>query len=245
MGYDQCDAVSEKRYGRSRPLFDWMPRDCSMWSGADSACALLKGKTLMITGDSVAGQQFLSLTALLGGTFGHNSRAQSLTDASATACDDTVRLIYVRNDLVLWSPSNSDFHRVSSFDGSLLLEEWIEVASVPRSQYSFTILPTRQRSTSTRPPHTSTPHPSPLLALHSLLLQSLWQRASRDADLLLICSGHHFPHMANKLSARQGPDMASLRVNFPLRAINHTLSRAVAARSRWGHHPSTTIFMGA
>ena len=197
MGYDQCDSVSEKRDGSPRKLFDWSAKECTMrpWN-VESTCAALRGKLIMIVGDSLASQQFLSMTAMLGGKFGRNMNPRALTDVTSSVCGDTVRLLHARNDLVLWGMNYADFARVTTFDGSLLSAPWV-------------------------------------------------QRASRDADILVLGSGHHFPHMGTKLAARQGEDMAQARVNFPLRSLNYTLSSAVAARSRWGHNPASTILLSA
>eukprot|EP00966_Prymnesium_polylepis_P171131 3955923-Prymnesium_polylepis.2 len=196
MGYNQCDLVSETN-GVARKLFDWSATGCTMrrWDVA-STCAALRGKTIMMVGDSLAGQQFLSLTAMLGGKWGQNMQSRALTDVTSSVCGGSARIIHVRNDLVLWSMQHTDFARVTSFDGSILLAPWI-------------------------------------------------QRASREADILVIGSGHHFPHMGTKLAAKQGPEMAQARVNFPLRSLNYTLTNAVQARKRWGHLPESTILLSA
>ena len=65
-------------------------------------------------------------------------------DLTASACDDSTRLVFVRSDLLLWTHSIVDYHAVQRCDG-------------------FTIL-----------------HPFVI-------------RASRDADIVLLGVGHHFP----------------------------------------------------
>ena len=102
--YGRCDDVTEAR-GKIRQAYDWVPDHCSLQKiDHASACRALDGKQVMVAGDSTAGQLFLSLVLLLGGRFGRNSRRTSaISDLAASACDDRVRLIFVRNDLLLWT----------------------------------------------------------------------------------------------------------------------------------------------
>ena len=201
MKYDACDDPQRRRSAQVpkstlRTLYDWVPQACSLIElDHQLVCSIVRGKHIMVVGDSLAGQLFLSLSSLLQATYGKNMKGSALTDVTASACNDTVRLEYARNDLVMWSVASSDFNKVSRFDASLLLGPWAE-------------------------------------------------RAAR-ADVLIIDSGHHFPHMARKLAARQGTEMATTRATFPLRSINHTLANAVAARKYWGHHPSSLIMVSA
>ena len=90
-----------------RPQYEWVPRGCSLAHfDQRAACRLLAGKQVLLVGDSSVWQLFLSLVFQLGGELGIHGR----WDNTASACGDSVRLNFVRNDLLLWSaaPSEAD-----------------------------------------------------------------------------------------------------------------------------------------
>ena len=190
--YGRCDDLSLAR-GRTRQLYDWVPDNCELKPvERESACAVLSGKQLMIAGDSTAGQLFLSLVLLLGGRFGRNSRRTSaISDIPASVCDGRTRLIFVRNDLLLWTDHRSEYNRARACD--------------------------------------------PLLKADAFM-----QRAARDADILVLQAGHHFPASmeATATSGQQG--LERVRRAFFTRALNQAPT-AVARRARALAPPVTRV----
>ena len=146
-------------------------------------------------------QTFLSLVLMLGGRVGRDVKhGYVVADVTASACEGSTRLNFVRSDLLLWTQSVSDYASVRDCDG-------------------FTIL-------------------------HTFV-----QRASRDADVVLLGVGHHFPRslmLAEKWSKLEPADAAKrARVSFFVRNLNHTLHSLVAARAAWGRtDPSTVVVLG-
>ena len=64
-----------------------------------TTCELLRHRSILFVGDSTMVQMFGAFVMLLGGEFGRQHLGK---DVTASACNDTVRLNYVRNDLALW-----------------------------------------------------------------------------------------------------------------------------------------------
>ena len=147
----------------------------------------------MVAGDSTAGQLWYSLVVQLKGTFGKNSRAVSgLDEAVASDCNDTVRITFSRNDLLVLNPRYFAFFL--RFDGNVKLHPFAE-------------------------------------------------KAGRDADIVLLGTGHHFPSFVNSLSERFGakmPPNAFFHLN-----LNSTLAQIVNRRQRYGHHPSSTMLISS
>ena len=125
--YGQCDDRAE-RLGTRRDLYEWKTERCDLprWD-RERACAVFRGQQVVVAGDSTAGQLFLSLVLLLGGSFGRNSRHTStISDLTAVACDDAVRLNFVRNDLLLWSTHRSEFNRARECDRLLKADGFVQ-----------------------------------------------------------------------------------------------------------------------
>jgi len=156
------------------PLYGFSARDCSLRQfDHDSTCTLLRGKTLMFVGDSLAAQHYGSAARLLRATVG---RASKKNQETASACNDTVRLLYVRDDLLIWLPYS---------------HKWLGVANNIRAIDPF------------------------------LVLGNWHQRASRDADILVLSAQTHFPGFVQGLR-NDGPKnnprwLASMDVGFFLR----------------------------
>ena len=103
---------STKLAGRAtnivRRRYEWVPSSCSLARfDRRRACRALHGQQVLVAGDSVTAQFFLSLMLQLGGpsALGRNRRGGSavLKDLTASACEDAVRLNFVRNDLLTWT----------------------------------------------------------------------------------------------------------------------------------------------
>lgn len=85
---------------RQRALYDWVPQFCTLASYDHAAtCRLLHGRSILLVGDSTMEQLFAAFVLLLRGRAG---RPWMMKDVTASACGDTVRLNFVRNDLSLW-----------------------------------------------------------------------------------------------------------------------------------------------
>lgn len=191
--YGLCDDHTAKLGTEPRALYEWQPEACELPRfDAARACSLLAGKQLVVAGDSTAGQLFLSLVLLLGGRFGRNSRHTSaISDLTASACGDTTRLNFVRNDLLLWSTHRSEFNRARECDKLLKADGFV-------------------------------------------------QRAARDADLLILQTGHHFPATMEAASVTTWPDAHGLFTS----ALNHTMGHLLRARAAWGHSSQSVALMG-
>ena len=70
------------------------------------------------------------------------------------------------------------------------------------------------------------------------------QRAARDADVLILQAGHHFPASMDSTGVIGQPGLDRVRGAFFSRSLNHTLSALTKARLAWGFPPSSTIIMG-
>ena len=68
LRYDECDRQSPERQ-----RYEWLPSACSLLPlSREKMCSLLRGKSVLVVGDSLAAQLFLSLNGLLASTFGRN-----------------------------------------------------------------------------------------------------------------------------------------------------------------------------
>lgn len=81
------------------------------------------------------------------------------------------------------------------------------------------------------------------------ILHPFVMRASRDADIVLLGVGHHFPRalmLAEKWSTFSAPEAARrARVGFFSRNLNHTLASLLARRVVWGRkNPASVVILG-
>jgi len=111
--YGRCDDVSP-----NRQLYEWRPLSCLLEPfSRDSSCELLRGKQLLFAGDSTMWQLFLSFVMLHGGYLGRNLvHTSSASDISASACNDRVRAVFVRSDLLLWSNHHWEYTQARRTD---------------------------------------------------------------------------------------------------------------------------------
>ena len=117
-------AVARRRHNDkySCPAHQLHDYSCAPRFASSTSCqALLRNtssRQILFVGDSTSGQLFISFVLQLGGNFGSNSAfAHTLVDLAASACDDRVRLEYVRNDLLLWSNDRSDLQNTQRCTG--------------------------------------------------------------------------------------------------------------------------------
>ena len=188
-----------KLLGRARNVarqrYEWVPSRCSLVRfDRRKACRVLDGKQVLVAGDSATAQFFLSLMLQLGGprALGHNRRGGSavLKDLTASACEDTVRLNFVRNDLLTWTSQVDELRELG------------------------------KQCTSGR-----------------ALLQPFAGRV-RDADILILGTGHHYPHVPPH-------DGKESRDSVFLQSLNHTLSNVLRVRAEAGHAPQSVVLLGA
>ena len=188
-----------KLLGRARNVarqrYEWVPSRCSLVRfDRRKACRVLDGKQVLVAGDSATAQFFLSLMLQLGGprALGHNRRGGSavLKDLTASACEDTVRLNFVRNDLLSWTSQVDELRELG------------------------------KQCTSGR-----------------ALLQPFAGRV-RDADILILGTGHHYPHVPPH-------DGKESRDSVFLQSLNHTLSNVLRVRAEAGHAPQSVVLLGA
>ena len=195
--YGRCDNLAVLKAERRpvpRATYAWRPSQCKLRDFAQGdACPLLRGKQVLVVGDSTAGQLFYSLVIQLKGTFGMNARRISgLDEATASACNGTVRLSFARNDLLILHPKDHNFFKATE----------------------------------------------PGLKLHPFA-----ERAGRDADVLLLSVGHHFPSFNLLLEKRyreRMPPNAFFHLN-----LNMTLSELRAIRRQYGHHPASVMLVSS
>jgi hypothetical protein len=194
--YGMCDDVHGTRASTPRALFEWRAEQCDLpLFDRERACALLRGKQVVVAGDSTAGQIFLSLVLMLGGSFGRNSRHTSaISDVTASACEDTCRINFIRNDLLLWTTHRSDFNRARECDKLLKADAFV-------------------------------------------------QRTARDAHILVLATGHHFP-ASMEAAALAGGGTAGRASSFITGSLNHTLFNLRRARARYGHAPESVALIG-
>ena len=124
--YGKCDDVAP-----DRKLYTWAPRHCKLLPfEIPSVCSVLRGKQIVVVGDSTVFQTFLSLVHLLRGEFGKDVKHGYVTaDLTASACNDATRLVFIRSDLLLWTHSISDYHAVQRCDGFTILHPFVMRAS--------------------------------------------------------------------------------------------------------------------
>ena len=209
--YGLCDDHAARSSKGPRALYEWETENCELPRfDRARACSLLRGKQIVVAGDSTAGQLFLSLVLLLGGSFGRNSRHTSaISDITASACADTCRLNFIRNDLLLWSTHRSEFNRARECDKLLKADGFV-------------------------------------------------QRVVRDAHLLVLATGHHFPASIESAAsggggqshggqAREhgGSGDSGGAISFFSSSLNHTLTNLMSTRASWGHAPASVALVGA
>ena len=121
----RISAVSPQHYGRCddvatsvRQLYDWQPSRCSLQPFTiEASCHTLRGKQLLFAGDSTMWQLFLSFVLMHGGQLGRNMvMTSAATDLSASVCDDQVRAVFVRSDLLLWSNHHWEYTQARKMD---------------------------------------------------------------------------------------------------------------------------------
>jgi hypothetical protein len=179
----------------ARRRYEWMPRRCSLARfDRRKACRALHGQQVLVAGDSATAQFFLSLALQLGGpaALGKNRRGGSavLKDVTASACEDAVRLNFVRNDLLLWTSQVAELRELG------------------------------KQCTSGR-----------------ALLQPFANRV-RDADLLILGTGHHYPHVPPH-------DGEESRGSVFVQSLNHSLAQVLAVRGAAGHAPDSVVLLGS
>lgn len=114
------------RKSRAR-YHEWMPRHCTLQPFArDAVCTLLRGRGMLFVGDSTVRDVFQSFVMLLGGRFGRQHFGK---DVTASACDDELRLNYVRNDLVLYSSDRQDQQMVYACSPSVITQCFVRRAA--------------------------------------------------------------------------------------------------------------------
>ena len=184
--YGRCDEAVP-----NRSLYEWRSASCLLrqWNTSD-VCTILSGRSLLMVGDSTVFQLWLSFSLLLGATLGKNvKRASTVTEVTASACANSSRLAFVRNDLLTYTTSSGDFNRIKGCDGYTALNPFV-------------------------------------------------QRATRDADILILGVGHHFPGSLDMaINAHRDPSREqkmAYHAFFPSN-LNHTLNMVLRARSLWGH----------
>lgn len=192
QNYGRCDRVQP-----NRSLYEWRPRSCSLERfNVPSLCEHLRGRSLLMVGDSTVFQLWLSFALLLGSQIGKNvKKASTVSEITASACGDQTRLIFVRNDLLLLTSSSADFNSAKRCDGYLTINSFVA-------------------------------------------------RATRDADVVVLGVGHHFPGSLDMALARFGKDTHFNNLPREVRMryhaffsanLNHTLSYLLKARAAWGH----------
>ena len=197
--YGLCDDRAERLGAIPRKLYEWQAEKCDLPAfDRARACSLFEGKQVVVAGDSTAGQLFLSLVLLLGGSFGRNSRHTSvISDITASVCDNKGRFVFIRNDLLLWSTHRSEFNRARECDKLLKADAFV-------------------------------------------------QRVARDAHLLILATGHHFPASMEAAAVMSGGGGAATNgLSFFASSMNYTLSNLMATRAAWGHAPESVALMGA
>ena len=139
-------AGSNHDYGQCRTAnltyYDWEPSDCLLQPvQRDTACAALSGRQVVFVGDSTTAQFFTSTIMLLEGSSGFGVDFKSggndirmhptvMTDITASACNDTVRLNFVRNDLLTWGNSGHEDTATRKCNKKLKLNPFVARASM-------------------------------------------------------------------------------------------------------------------
>ena len=135
----KISAVTPQHYGRCddvatspRQLYDWQPSGCSLQPfTAEASCRTLRGKQLLFAGDSTMWQLFLSFVLMHGGRLGRNLvMTSSASDIGASVCDDQVRAVFVRSDLLLWSNHHWEYTQARRTDTTVKGGNFIQRAVV-------------------------------------------------------------------------------------------------------------------
>ena len=87
---------------------------------------MLRGQAMLFVGDSTVRDVFQSFVMLLKGKFGRQHFGK---DVTATACDDSVRLNYVRNDLLLYSSDRADQQMVYGCSANVITQCYVRRAA--------------------------------------------------------------------------------------------------------------------
>ena len=112
---------------KSRKLYDWQPARCHLldFDGTDICKRRLLGSQAVFVGDSTTAQLFTSFVLLLGGRFGRNRvRGATMAMITASACNDTLRLSFVRSDLLIFTPNLKLSGVVAHCDAALHNYRW-------------------------------------------------------------------------------------------------------------------------
>jgi hypothetical protein len=115
------------RCAKPRVLYDWSPEQCSLlpFERDDVCSGCVLGRQVLFVGDSTTSQLFTSFVLLLGGTFGKNRvRGSTTVMLTASVCNDSVRLSYVRSDLLLWTHDMTVPQAVARCDPILFNYRW-------------------------------------------------------------------------------------------------------------------------
>ena len=91
-------------------------------------CTLLKGKFVLLVGDSTSQQLFLSLVSVMHGQLSRGYRDGGRDRASA--CNDSVRIASVRADLLLWTSQPADLHKARQCNDIDLHSVWTRRAAM-------------------------------------------------------------------------------------------------------------------
>ncbi len=136
------------RAGRRAPLdLVWSPLRCRFKhtlrppktrpaDALSDVCAAIPGHvSIVVVGDSVTSQLFLSLAYLLGAHLGLNGHSTELatgaiTDLTAAACGGRVRLNFVRSDLLLWSNTGWEHNRVKACERGYVGNSFLQRAKL-------------------------------------------------------------------------------------------------------------------
>ena len=119
QNYGRCDRVTPNRI-----LYEWQPHRCKLEQfSVHGVCEVLRGKSLLMVGDSTVFQLWLSFALLLGAQLGKNvKKASTVSEITASACGDATRLAFVRNDLVLYTSNVGDLMSAKRCDGFLSMQ---------------------------------------------------------------------------------------------------------------------------
>ena len=105
---------------------EWQPQCHLKRMERPELCALLSGKFVLLVGDSTSQQVFLTLVSVMRGEM---SRFGSGRDR-ASACNDTVRIMQARSDLLLWSDQVADFQAPTRCNSAVLGSAWTRRAAM-------------------------------------------------------------------------------------------------------------------
>lgn len=85
QNYARCDAVT-----RNRSLYEWTPNGCTL-AAFDrlQACEMLRGRGLLMVGDSTVFQLWLSFVLLLGASVGKNIKKVCASPTCTPVCTST------------------------------------------------------------------------------------------------------------------------------------------------------------